>query len=278
MSGLILVTGGSGKTGRRIMETLENTGVPYREAARRGAGPKAAHFDWLDRSTWEAALDGTSAVYLLSPTMSEDPAPLLIDFVKKAMSMDIRRFVLQSASLLPAGGPAMGKVHQWLADNAPEWAVLRPSWFMQNFSEGAHIRTIRAEGKIYSAAGDGPLPFIHVGDIARCAVAMLTSEQPANRDFVLTGADLLTYDDVAQKISDAAGRSVVHVRLTLEQLAAAHQKAGLNPIAAHALAAMDDAISKFAENRVTPCVKDLTGQDPVRFQTFVNEAVSSWRL
>jgi ergot alkaloid biosynthesis protein len=277
MSGQILVTGGSGKTGRRIIETLENAGVPYRAAARSGAGPTVVHFDWTDRSTWEAALDGTAAVYLLSPTMSEDPAPLLIDFVKKAMSQGIRRFVLQSASLLPAGGPAMGKVHQWLADNAPQWAVLRPSWFMQNFSEGAHVRTIRAEGKIYSAAGDGPVPFIHVGDIARSAFAMLTAKRAANTDFILTGVDLLTYDDVAQKISAATGRSVVHVRLTPAQLAAAHQNAGLNSIAAHALAAMDHAIAKCAENRITTCVKDLTRQDPVCFQAFVNEAASAWR-
>jgi len=278
MSGPILVTGGSGKVGRRIVETLENASMHYRVAARRVTGPKAMHFDWTDRSTWRAALDGTAAVYLLSPTMSEDPSPLLIDFVRQAMSMGIRRFVLQSASLLPAGGPGMGKVHQWLTDNAPEWAVLRPSWFMQNFSEGLHARTIRSEGKIYSAADDGPVPFIHAGDVARSAVAMLTADSAANTDYILTGSDLVTYDEVARKIANAAGRSVVHVRLTPEELAAAHERAGLNPTAAHALAAMDDAIAKFAENRVTGCVKDLTRQEPVRFQTFLDEAVSAWRL
>ncbi|HEV2604757.1 MAG TPA: ergot alkaloid biosynthesis protein, partial [Microvirga sp.] len=64
------------------------------------------------------------------------------------------------------GDPMMGEVHAWLATNAPEWAVLRPSWFMQNFSEGPHGRTIREESAIYSATDTGRVGFISADDIA----------------------------------------------------------------------------------------------------------------
>ena len=57
---LTLVLGGTGKTGRRIVERLASRGVPTRVASR-SAEPS---FDWDDQGTWDAALDGVSAAYI----------------------------------------------------------------------------------------------------------------------------------------------------------------------------------------------------------------------
>src|SRR5829696_5769887 len=56
----ILVLGGTGKTGRRVVQRLTARGVPTRIGSRSGA----PRFDWEDRSTWAPALDGVSSVYL----------------------------------------------------------------------------------------------------------------------------------------------------------------------------------------------------------------------
>lgn len=96
--------------------------------------------------------------------------------LEQAMAIGTRRFVLLSSSQLLPGDPIMGEVHAWLADNALEWAVLRPSWFMQNFSEGPHGQTIRDESTIYSATANGRVGFISADNIAEVAVALLTSE------------------------------------------------------------------------------------------------------
>src|SRR5215211_5171384 len=55
-----LVLGGTGKTGRRVVERLRARGVPTRVGPRSGAPP----FGWDDRSTWAPALDGVGAVYV----------------------------------------------------------------------------------------------------------------------------------------------------------------------------------------------------------------------
>lgn len=279
MSGLILVTGGSGKTGRRLAQQLRDQNVSYRAAARGTRGNSDTFpFDWLDRSTWRAALTGVSGVYLVAPAIQGDPAPIVIDFVKEAIGAGAKRFVLLSASLLPAGGPGMGQVHKWLEDNAEGWAVLRPSWFMQNFSEGPHLETIRKEGRIYSAAGDGRVPFIDANDIAACAASALTSAAPASADFILTGGDLLSYDDVAAVISQVSGQSVTHSRLTAGELQKLHESRGLNPVAAQMLSMMDTAIAHGAEDRITSSVVDLTGRQPKSFAEFANENAHLWRL
>ena len=58
--GVTLVLGGTGKTGRRVAEKLQARGVKTRIASRSATQP----FDWNDRRTWDAALDGVTAVYV----------------------------------------------------------------------------------------------------------------------------------------------------------------------------------------------------------------------
>ena len=55
-----LVLGGTGKTGRRVVERLEARGLPVRVGSRFGEPP----FDWDDPDTWTPALEGIGSVYL----------------------------------------------------------------------------------------------------------------------------------------------------------------------------------------------------------------------
>ena len=55
-----LVLGGTGKTGRRIVERLNVLGMPVRIGARTSITP----FDWSDRTTWAACLQDISALYV----------------------------------------------------------------------------------------------------------------------------------------------------------------------------------------------------------------------
>lgn len=274
----ILVTGGTGKTGRRLQALLQAQNVPCRIATRNAdKRPSAIFFDWMQPESWGPALERTSAVYLVAPAAGGETARIMTAFIEQAVARGVRRFVLLSASLLPAGGPGPGQVHQWLQQNASEWAVLRPSWFMQNFSEGQHLATIRDEGAIYSATEDGRVPFISTEDIARAACAALTMRHAPNRDFVLTGPQAISYGDVAAQISLASGCPVVHRRISAPELAAAHRARGLPEAAAEILAAMDLAIASGAEDRVTQDVALLTGAGPIDFGTFAQANAHGWR-
>ena len=168
------MTGGTGKTGGSLMAQLQRAGVPCRAASRHSAVP----FDWEHRTTWDPALDGVASVYLVAPGTVTDPYALMLDFIASAMRKGVRRFVFLSMAGLPAGGPAHGQVHQWLKDNSDDWAVLCPSAFMQNFSAGPSLATIREEDRIYSNTGEGRVPFIDANDIAPAALAALTAPAP----------------------------------------------------------------------------------------------------
>ncbi|MGV8989757.1 MAG: NAD(P)H-binding protein [Cypionkella sp.] len=159
MAQRILVTGGKGKTGRRLAGRLATMRIETVIGTRAPTEAQDRRFDWADLSS-ASTFDGCDAVYLVAPTDRTVQLAVMRPMVELAKAQGVRRLVLLSSSLLERGGPMMGEVHAWLAHAAPEWAVLRPSRFMQNFSEGPHAVTIREEGKIYSATGAGRVGFI----------------------------------------------------------------------------------------------------------------------
>lgn len=67
---------------------------------------------------------------------------------------------------------------------------------LENFTEPYHEITIRDENKIYTACGDGKKPYISARDIAAVAHRVLIDQEPHNTDYILTGPESLTYDQV----------------------------------------------------------------------------------
>nr|POF17515.1 putative oxidoreductase yesf [Quercus suber] len=83
-----------------------------------------------------------------------------------------------------------------------------------NFAESYHLASIKTENKIYTAAGDGSKPFIAASDIAAVARVALIDEIPHNTDHYITGPASLTYDEVAQTLTEVLGRKIEHVKLS----------------------------------------------------------------
>lgn len=275
MNDRILVIGGKGTTGRRVADRLDAAGAEVTVGTRTPTGPGDRFFDWADPASL-AAFDGCSAVYIVAPTDRTDHLDVMRPLLEGAMARKVRRFVLLSSSLLDRDGPMMGGVHAWLADNAPEWAVLRPSWFMQNFSDGPHARTIRDEDAIYSATGSARVGFIDAEDIAASAVACLISDEPLNDDRILTGPETLSYEDATGILSEVTGRAIHHIVLSSSELAERFEAQGLPPEYARILAGLDDTIRTGVEDRTTDGVARLTGNTPESFREFAERHSERW--
>lgn len=272
----ILVTGASGKTGRRVVEHLVGMGIQPRSALRTAKGSDSVRFDWTAPETHLEALDGVGAVYLVAPPGSVDPLSVMLPFLQQALQSGVTRFVLLSASSLEEGGPMMGQVHAWLRSNAPSWIVLRPTWFMQNFSEQQHLPTIVGDDAIYSATGEGRVGFIDAEDIAAVAAVALTAPDFKSGELILTGPETLSYDRVATLVGQAAGREIHHRRLSEAQMAERFVTFGVPEGFASALAAMDSAIAAGAEDRTTDDVTTATGRPAGTFQGFVARSAGAW--
>ncbi len=275
MSARVLLTGGTGKTGRRIGERLRAAGFEVVAGSRRPAGPGSVRFDWLDPSTHEAALAGVERVYLVAPAMVEDPSGVMNALVDRAIARGARRFVLLSSSAIDENGPGLGAVERHLREVAPGWTVLRPSWFMQNVLDepNPHAASVARDGTIVTSTGDGRIGFIDVDDIAAVGARALGDPEAHNTAHVLTGPAALSYDDVAAELSRQTGRAVRHVKVSDEEARGRLERAGMPAAYAALLVRLDEGIRGGAEDRVTDAVERVTGRAPRSFAAVVAEWV-----
>ncbi|KAL1296882.1 hypothetical protein AAFC00_004497 [Neodothiora populina] len=285
----VLLTGGTGKTSRHLARMLEDADIPFLVASR-GAeqnAPKGmipVKFDWLDQSTYSSPftheLPGkqkiTSAYIVPSPLA--DSTSALTSFIDlAAQQYGVKRFVLLGYTTATKDGPHLGKVWQHLDDIGVEYTVLRPTWFMENLSELQHKPTIMQEGKIYSACGDGKIPFVSARDIASVGFTCLTSLNPPPTDVTITGPEPLSYDEIALKLSSILGREIVHAKISTEQVQQRYQNLGLAEDYAKLLAWLEMYARDGFEATLEGEVEKVTGKAPQSFDDWAQENKASWQ-
>lgn len=264
----VLVIGGKGKTGRRIVERLQERGVPVRIGSRSTEIP----FDWENRATWPAALQNITSVYvayqpdLAVPGAGDD----IRAFSELAVASGVKHVVLLSGR----GEEEAQACERIVQNSGLDWTMLRASWFFQNFSESFLLEPI-VNGELILPIGDMPEPFIDTDDIADVAVAALTDEKHRGQIYDLTGPRLLTFAQAVAEMAQATGREIRYVQVSLEEYAAAMREQGLpeeyvwlfNYLFTHVL---DGRNACLADG-----VQRALGREPRDFQQYVRETAQT---
>ena len=196
-----LVLGGTGKTGRRVVERLTARGLPTRVGSRSGEPP----FDWEDRATWVPALRDVESVYVTYyPDLAAPGAAATVrSFVELAVESGIRRLVLLSGR----GEEEAQVSEQTVRESGVDWTILRSSWFNQNFSENFLLHGVLS-GVVVLPVDGVREPFVDADDIADVATAALMEPGHTGQMYELTGPRLLTFAEAVQEIAEATGREL----------------------------------------------------------------------
>lgn len=207
-----LVLGGTGKTGRRIVDRLQKLDLPVR------IGSRSAHppFDWEDRSTWRPALDGITQAYVsYYPDICVPGALETVQALfQETLSAGVTKLVLLSGR---------GEVEAERAENAlqatnADWTILRCSFFNQNFSENFFLDPILA-GEVALPIGSVAEPFVDAEDIADVAVAALTQTGHSRKLYELTGLRALSFEQAVAEISDVTKRPIRYSTVSADEYA-----------------------------------------------------------
>ncbi len=219
----ILITGATGKTGRRVVERLRAQNISHR-AASRSSTPR---FEWNEPETWGPALRGIRAAYVVFyPDLAVPGASEAIAaFAESAKRENVEHLVLLSGR----GEPEAQKCEQIVMDSGLAWTVVRCSWFMQNFSESFLLDNVQ-QRHIVLPVEDVLEPFVDVEDIADVVTAALTnSEQHRNKLYELTGPRLMTFAECAQEIGASLGERIEYQAVPIDAYNAGMIEAGLPP-------------------------------------------------
>lgn len=281
--GTALVIGGTGKTGRALVRMLAEGGVPARAATRHpGAGPadgvETAEFDWGRPETHDGALEGVDRVYLIAPEGVLDPAGQVTPFVEKAVGVGVRRIVQLSAMGVENNEEiGLRKVERAVMNSGAEWTILRPNWFMQNFSESFFLPPILSDGELLAPAGDAAVSFIDTRDIAAVAAAALVEDGHAGAEYTLTGQQALTFGEVAGAIGGASGREVRYADVEPERMREVITGQGIPDDYADLLLGLFEGIRAGWNAHTSDAVERVLGRPPIDFSDYARDHADAWR-
>lgn len=267
----ILVLGATGKTGRRLLPRLRLLGVPVR-ATSRSSGTR---FDWSAPDTWDDALAGVGAIYLVAPPW---PGPAA-DFLTRAEAAGVRRVTVLSGRGADQWGESafgldMRSAEAAARNSALEWTILRPNNFAQNFDEDLFLAPLQA-GELLLPAGAVPEPFIDVEDVADVAARVLTEPGHAGKAYELSGPEPMTFAAATELISRATGLPIAYKQVTTDEYVATLVESGTDAQDAEHVAAMFTLMAGGAIADTTGGVAEVLGREPRGFTEYVTRAAAA---
>jgi NADH dehydrogenase len=246
---VILVTGGTGFVGPKVVHALRARELPVRclvrnpgnENARRleSWGCELRQGDVTDAASLRRAVEGCDAVVHLVAIIVGKPRDFervmthpTRDLVEAASAAGVRRFVLMSAlgtseetkGLVPYFG-AKWEMEQTVKAAPVEHVIFRPSFVFG--SDGGvlpvFMRLVRLS-PVTPVIGPGEqrIQPIWVEDVAEHFAESIAKAEAANRTFELGGPDVVTWNELYERIKRTLGkrRPTVHVPFALMRVQA----------------------------------------------------------
>ncbi|WP_282043211.1 SDR family oxidoreductase [Winogradskyella flava] len=206
----ILVIGGTGKTGRRVVEQLQNKGIEPRIGSR-NASPS---FDWDNKDTWVNALQDIEKMYVTYyPDLAVPGAKEAIQSLTYlAKELGVKKMVLLSGK----GETEAEACENIVMDSGIDYTIVRASWFNQNWSESFFLEPILS-GEVALPMSDVLIPFVDANDIAEVAATVLIDDSYNGEIIEVTGPELITFKQIVDIISKSSDRRLNFYEITLEQ-------------------------------------------------------------
>ena len=265
---LVLVLGGTGKVGRRIVARLTAREVPVRIGAR-SAAPA---FDWNAPATWRGVLNGVQNVFIsYAPDLAMPGASQAVaEFTAQAAAQGVARVVLLSGR----GEPEAEAAERLVQDGPLPWTILRCSWFAQNFSEDFLLDPILA-GEVALPVDGATEPFLDCDDIAEVATEALLDDRHAGQVYELTGPRLLTFGDAIGEIARAAERPIRFTTIPPEEFAAGLAAAGLSRDEVSLVSYLFATVLDGRNSSVRNGVERALGRSPRDFADYIRQTAKT---
>lgn len=285
MSNQVLVLGATGFAGSQVVKVLTAEGVNVKAATRfpeKFVAPAAnvtpVKLVLEDATTFAPALAGVDKVFLAALPLDADAHLKLNPFIDEAKKANVQKIVFLSAlgmENLPES--PLRKIELHLQSSGITYNIVRPNFFMENFSDGSFSATVKAAAQIIIPAENGKMAMIATSDIAAVSVKLLLDDTLKGQELTLTGPASLDTHTTADIISKVSGRKVTYVPVTEDEMTQAVKSHGLSDSKAQYIAGLFQAVRAGYAEPVTTAVKDITGKEPISFETFAKANVSSFQ-
>lgn len=284
----VLVTGATGNVGKEVVTALLAKQIPVRAAARDAerihqvaqksgwtGNYESVTLDYSNPHSIAAALEGVEKVFLVTPTMGA-----VVDMVKAfldvAKSSDVKHIVRLSGMYSvtePSATHAEGE--RLIVESGIPYTFLRPNFYMQNFNT-FYADGIKRRDSIALPAGEEPISFIDVRDVADVAVAAFTQEGHADQIYTLTGGEAITHYEVAKVLSEVLGRTITYINMPEDQFREVLKAAGRTEAMANGVIYLYAPVKQMLAAPVTDDVQRVIGRAPRTIRDYARDYAAVW--
>jgi uncharacterized protein YbjT (DUF2867 family) len=182
-----------------------------------------------DPRSLEAALDGVTRAYLVTPS-SPDAEAQQVRFAELAAAAGVGRLVKLSQFAADEASPVRflryhAAVERRIRELGIGFTFLRPNLYFQGLL--AFQPMIAAEGHFVAPIGDARVSAVDVRDIATVASIALTEEGHDGTTYTITGPRAVTHTEMASALAKAIGRPVAFIDVPSDAFASALKGAGV---------------------------------------------------
>jgi len=286
---MFLISGGTGNVGSQVVKQLASMGYPTRVLARnpeRARSLEASNVeivagDFDAPASLDRAFAGVTKAFLLSPIVLNQVEQQR-NFIRAAQRAGVQHLV-KSSIIDPAPDSPCGymawhaQTEQELAESGLAYTNIRPHLFMQQVLEMAGL--IANQGVMYGPFdNDAKVSAVDVRDIAAVVVGVLTTPGHEGQTYTVTGPNVLSFDEMAAKISVGAGHPVAYVHFPSKEMAyGALGQLGLPEWRIADLLAMADLFNTGAYAYTTDVVARVGQKTPIGYDQFVEDHAAVFR-
>lgn len=271
----VLVVGGSGLVGSKIIENLKREGHQVRATTSKNSsnvnGVEQIKANLFTGEGLAEAFNGIERAFILSPGGYADQYGVFSRLITEAKRNKLQKVVMMTAMGVDAAPESpMRRAEVELENSGLAYNIIRPNWFMQNFHTfWAH--GIKTQNKILLPAGTAKVSFIDTRDISDVASKLLFDDSRNNQALVLTGPEAIDHSQAAKSISEFTGKQVSYVEIQPQEFKAGLLGAGLKEDYVDFMLIIIGALKAGYSAPVTDNVEKILGRKPRDFQSYARD-------
>ncbi len=283
---MILITGATGNIGSQVIKLLVHEHVPMRALVRdvqrastlKANGIELVQGEFEKPETLEAALAGVERAFLLLPS-----SPVQVQqqcaFVDAARRAGVRHIVKLSGAGASEDNPQQfarwhWQVEQYIRQSGLAFTFIQPIYFMQNFLGKDTAEMIAQQQRfVVPVKADFKFNMVDARDIAAVVAKTLSEPGHEGQTYVLTGPELLSSREQAEKFSQALGHLITFVELAPATFKHILLGAGQPQWLAEGVIELFENLDTY----VTDTVERVAKKEPITFEQFIRDHLRAFQ-
>ncbi|SDI99639.1 SDR family oxidoreductase [Paenibacillus naphthalenovorans] len=272
----IFITGATGELGGQVIQHLLKK-VPANQivavvrnvekaSALANLGVEVRHGDYSQPESLQKAFAGADKLLFISSPDSDDTLRIVqhANVVKAARDAGVKYIAYTGFAFAEESNIPLAHVHlateYMIRTTKIPYTFLRNSLYTEVFVNpglGASLE----QGAIVTNTGSGRLNTVTRGDLALAAAEVLAGEGHENKTYNLVSNQTWSYDELAQIVSEVAGKKIVHQSVSFEEEKNILQGAGFPEPVAALFAGIYHAVSQGETSRTSDDLRKLIGSE-----------------